>query len=417
MGFKSILWAATLVATLAVALSERARFDNYRLYRIQVETIQQLEVLQAVEQLGDGYSFWSEPVNVDSHVELVVPPHKFGEFGELVERYELQAELSVSNLEQLFEHERKRTTKEAFGWNAYYTLEEIYAWMDELVARYPSVLTAVVGGKSYEGRDIRGVKVSYKEGNPGVFMEGTIHAREWISGATLTWILNELLSSNDQKVRNIAENYDWYFFPITNPDGYVYTHTTNRQWRKTRTPHSILCVGADANRNWAYNFMQGGASNVPCSDTYAGPSAFSEEETRTLSEYFTSVQPKISTYLSFHAYSQLMLLPYGHTTEPLDNYDEIMDIGRLAIAKLSERHGTQYKIGNIAEAIYIASGGSIDWIKGVYKTPIVLCYELRDTGRYGFVLPPDQIIPNSEETLDSIIVILEEGEKRGLHVL
>lgn len=42
-------------------------------------------------------------------------------------------------------------------------------------------------------------------------------------------------------------------------------------------------------------------------------------------------------------------------------------------------------------------------------------YELRDLGQHGFVLPPEQIIPNSEETLDSIIVILEEGEARGLH--
>lgn len=72
------------------------------------------------------------------------------------------------------------------------------------------------------------------------------------------------------------------------------------------------------------SISEGGASNVPCSDTFAGPEPFSEEETRTLSAYFTSVQPKISTYLSFHAYSQLLLLPYGHTTEPLDNYDEIV---------------------------------------------------------------------------------------------
>ncbi|XP_062559197.1 zinc carboxypeptidase-like [Armigeres subalbatus] len=418
MASKSVLWTMALVATMAIAaLSERARYDNYRLYRIKIESAQQLEVLQAVEQLGQGYNFWSEPVNVDSEVDLVVPPHMFAEFGELVERYDLQVQLSVSDLEQLFEQERRRNTRQAFGWNAYYTLEEIYAWLDDLVTRYPTVLTTIVGGTTFEGREIRGVKVSYKSGNPGVFIEGTIHAREWISGATITWILNELLVSTDTKVRNIAENYDWYVFPVTNPDGYVYTHTTNRQWRKTRRPHSVLCTGADPNRNWGYNFMQGGASNSPCSDTYAGPSAFSEDETRTLSEYYSSVQSSISTYLSFHSYSQLLLLPYGHTTAPLDNYDEIMEIGRLGIAKLSERYGTQYKIGNIAEAIYIASGGSIDWVKGVYKTPIVLCYELRDTGAFGFVLPPEQIIPNSEETLDSIIVILEEGEKRGLHLL
>lgn len=30
-------------------------------------------------------------------------------------------------------------------------------------------------------------------------------------------------------------------------------------------------------------------------------------------------------------------------------------------------------------------------------------YELRDTGRYGFLLPPEQIIPNNEEVMDSLI--------------
>ncbi|XP_053687411.1 zinc carboxypeptidase-like [Sabethes cyaneus] len=415
MVFKFVLLAVILAAGSSVIAAEKARFDNYRLYQVRIDNLEQLEVLQAIEQLGEGYNFWAEPVQLNSKVDLVVPPHKFAEFSELVDRHGLGAEMTVENLQKLFDDESRRTTKEDFGWNAYYTLDQIYAWMDGLVAQNPGVLSSIVGGTSFEGREIRGVKVSYKVGNPGVFMEGTIHAREWVSAATLTWILNELVSSSDPQVRNIAENYDWYFFPVTNPDGYVYTHTTNRQWRKTRQPHSILCFGADPNRNWGYNFMQGGASSTPCSDTFAGPEAFSEPETKSLSEFFTSVESTISTYLAFHSYSQLLLLPYGHTTAPLDNYAEMMEVGTKAIQKLRERFGTVYRIGNIAEAIYVASGGSIDWIKGVYKTPIVFAYELRDTGTYGFVLPPQQIIPNSQETLDSIIVILEEGKNRGIH--
>ena len=47
--------------------------------------------------------------------------------------------------------------------------------------------------------------------------------------------------------------------------------------------------------------------------------------------------------------------------------------------------------------LYIASGGSIDWTLGEAGIPYSFGMELRDTGRYGFILPADQIIPTSEE--------------------
>lgn len=63
----------------------------------------------------------------------------------------------------------------------------------------------------------------------------------------------------------------------------------------------------------------------------------------------------------------------------------------------------------------IASGGSIDWIAGDQDVKVVYCYELRDQGRYAFVLPPDQIIPTGEETLDSVITMLAEAKAMGYH--
>lgn len=63
----------------------------------------------------------------------------------------------------------------------------------------------------------------------------------------------------------------------------------------------------------------------------------------------------------------------------------------------------------------IASGGSIDWIAGEKDTGLVYCYELRDLGSNGFVLPASQIIPTGQETLDSIVVMLAEGHNLGYH--
>ena len=45
-----------------------------------------------------------------------------------------------------------------------------------------------------------------------------------------------------------------------------------------------------------------------------------------------------------------------------------------------------------------SSGTSRDWAYGIAEIPYVFTVELRDTGDYGFVLPPDQILGTAEET-------------------
>jgi len=285
--------------------------------------------------------------------------------------------------------------------------------LDSLEEKYPNNVKVVVGGTTYEGREIKGVKVSFAEDNPGIFIEGGIHAREWISPATVTYILNELLTSSNKDVRALAERHDWYIFPNFNPDGFVYTHTTNRLWRKTRAPGSARCYGADPNRNWGFQWMTGGSSSMPCMETYAGSAPFSEIETKTMSEYISSISNKIYAYIAFHSYSQLLLLPYGHSTEHLDNFDDLYAIGIKAAASLESMYGTTYKTGNIAETIYVASGGSMDWVKANYNIPITYTYELRDVGQYGFVLPAEQIIPTAEETLASLITMFKEAKALG----
>lgn len=94
-------------------------------------------------------------------------------------------------------------------------------------------------------------------------------------------------------------------------------------WRKTRTPYGS-CYGADPNRNWGYRWNTGGASSNPCSDTFAGPNPFSERSTSTMSQFFTGISSRVVGYISFHSYSQLLLFPYGHTTQNLDNYAELV---------------------------------------------------------------------------------------------
>ncbi|XP_034947534.1 zinc carboxypeptidase-like [Chelonus insularis] len=392
------------------------RYDNYKVFRVTPKNQEQSDLLKHLSQVAE-YSFWDGPHFTNISSDVMVPPSKLLDFERLMKITEIPHEVHIDNVQSLMDQENpmfNKIVRAGVNWRTYNTLDEIYSWMDSLTKAYPDKVQVMSPGKTYEGREIKGVRLSFKKGNPGIFIEGNIHAREWITSATVTYILNQLLTSQDPEVRELAEANDWYIFPVFNPDGFVYTHTKDRLWRKTRKPYSHLCYGSDPNRNWGYKWMQGGASSFPCAETYAGSAAFSEIETDTMSKYITSISNNVYAYIAFHSYSQLLLFPYGHTTEHLDNHDQLLDIGQKTIQALAKRYGTQYVTGNIAETIYVASGSSMDWVKGTFKIPITYTYELRDKGRYGFLLPPSQIIPTGEETLDSLVGLFKAAKTYGI---
>ncbi|XP_062551478.1 zinc carboxypeptidase A 1-like [Armigeres subalbatus] len=409
-----------LVILLALQLvlgEEVARYDNYKVYQVTARTKQQLETLNDIQMNSDAYIFLESGHKAGDKFTIVVPPHKLADFAETLENEKICGWVINSNVQQSIDDERNRMQskrlKGVFDWTEYHDLGEIHAWLDKLAAEYKEV-ELVEGGRSYENRSIKGVKLSYKPGNPGIFIEGGIHAREWISPATVTYILNELLTSQDSSVRKTAESYDWYIFPSVNPDGYVYTHRRNRYWRKTRTRYPAGCFGADPNRNWDFYWAVAGASKRCYAESYAGPKPFSEIETKSLSEYINSLSGKIQAYIAFHSYSQLLLFPYGHTSEHTPNHDDLNDIANATVTSLAKRYGTEYRYGNIYDAIYPASGSSSEWAYGAQNVRLSYTYELRPMGGYnGFVLPPEQIIPTGEETLDSLVTLLEESEKRN----
>ena len=55
-----------------------------------------------------------------------------------------------------------------------------------------------------------------------------------------------------------------------------------------------------------------------------------------------------------------------------------------------------------------AAGGSEDYAKGVAGIKFSYCFELRDTGRYGFILPPNQIVPTGQETFAAVKSMAED---------
>ena len=68
-----------------------------------------------------------------------------------------------------------------------------------------------------------------------------IHAREWVSPTSGLYtihqiIQNHLNSRNGNPFNEDVVGIDWYIMPLLNPDGYEYSHTHDRMWRKNRSP-------------------------------------------------------------------------------------------------------------------------------------------------------------------------------------
>ncbi|XP_043502401.1 zinc carboxypeptidase-like [Polistes fuscatus] len=395
--------------------AQKASFDNYKVFGVLPRTESQLEILRQIDN-HNGFSLWNDPSMVNATIDVMVSPDKLVEFYELMDVLGTPYRKFIDDVQNLIDNEipeEQTYAKSGFNLNTYNTLADTYAYLDSLARDHPDKVEVIVAGKSYEGRQIKGVKLTFGSNNPGIVIEGGIHAREWISPATVLYLIDRFLNSDNPEVRAFAESHNWYIFPVTNPDGYVYTHTKNRLWRKTRKPYSALCYGSDPNRNWGYRWNTGGASSNPCAETYAGTGPFSDIETKSLSEYIESISDKFFAYVSFHSYSQLLLFPYGHTKAHLENYDDLLAVGQKSITALAKRYGTAYRTGNVAETIYIATGSSVDWVKGTLRKQISYTYELRDRGRYGFILPASQIIPTGEETLDSLVALFKEAAARG----
>jgi len=377
----------------------RQDYTGHMLIRVKVENAEQAELLHGIR---DQHDFWTE-VATSRPVDIRCEPSTCPSLLSLLKDAGLQVTILQSDLEPLVKKTSMSPTRSKINlghdmdWTDYHPIEDMHSYMDFLESNYDFVTTQSIGS-SYEGSDMRILKVCQGEcGNkPAIWIDGGIHAREWVSPSTVTFMMQQLVEK-DADHPDLTQELDWYILPVVNPDGYLYTQNENRFWRKTRSPNGGGCVGTDANRNWGYQWNTGGSSPDPCSDTYMGSEAFSEVENRNVRDFLWEHKDNIKFYNTLHSYSQLVLLPWGWGYEQPDNIDDLEEVGLLGADALKAVHGKTYEVGCIPCLLYPASGGSLDWTLGEAGIPYSYGMELRDTGASGFLLPPEQIIPTGEE--------------------
>ncbi len=232
------------------------------------------------------------------------------------------------------------------GFSCIRTVDESYARMQQLVSSHPQRAALIDIGDSWRktngqpgGSDLLVLKISNSAiagPKPVIFMQGGLHAREYITSETLLRFGEFLLSNYgvDPDVTWIVDQHNIQILVHANPDGRRIAETIGTQLqRKNRNsnhcPAGGTQVGVDLNRNFPFNFAGPGGSPDECTEVYWGVSASSEPETAAIIAHVQSIFPDqraespgldlttpvspeaTGIYLDVHSNAGMTLWPWG----------------------------------------------------------------------------------------------------------
>jgi hypothetical protein len=297
----------------------------------------------------------------------------------------------------------------AGGFNVYRSWDEPGGIRDELsqvAAQNPQLVKLEVLGKTHQGRDLIAVKVTQNANNrpdgsrPAVLYSSNQHAREWISLEVNRRLLHYFIDHrNDADIKELLRTTELWFVISANPDGYQYTFTPgNRLWRKNLRDNNgdgqtTAGDGVDPNRNfdskWAFD--NEGSSPDQADETYRGPSAASEPETKFMQALIDRIKPKFQS--NFHSFGQWLLYPQGWQVGTLDADNPIY----AALAGLDADPAIPgFNPGQSADTLYVTNGETTDYAD-THAGTIAYTPELGEgTPGSGFVFPDDEGLIQAE---------------------
>ncbi|WP_309113561.1 M14 family zinc carboxypeptidase [Saccharothrix sp.] len=286
-------------------------------------------------------------------------------------------------------------------YGGYRTVNAQYAHLDAVGTQYPSLTTVVDYGDSWRktqgagGYDLRAICITKKNAGdcalsptapkPRFFVMGQLHARELTTGDMAYRWIDHLTQSygTDAEVTALLDSTEVWVVPIANPDGVNIVqqggNTPRYQRKNANTTNGSNCsgtssshIGVDLNRNTDSHWGGAGTSSNPCDQTYKGPAANSEVETKALQSLWrnlykdrrgtgtTDAAPADTTgvVISMHSYSNLILFPWGWTT----SYKTGNDAALRGMARDMANIAGGWQYGQPGEVLYNAAGATDDWV-------------------------------------------------------
>lgn len=259
----------------------------------------------------------------------------------------------------------------------YLTYAQMLEELDSMCSKYPDLISCrkVIDSSTttHGGHYIYWVKISDNpnsdENEPEALYTSLHHSREPLSlmqNIYYMWFLLENYAT-DEEVRYLVDNSELYFIPCVNPDGYVYNNTQSPNgggmWRKNRRNNGNGTFGVDLNRNYGYAFAfnNTGSSGTASSDTYRGPSAFSEPETRNVKTFCEAHNFQLS--LNYHSYGNMVVYPWAYNSAATPDSSFFRAYARFMVYENS------YITGSNMETVgYNTNGDADDWLYGEQTT-------------------------------------------------
>ncbi|MCH6560199.1 zinc carboxypeptidase, partial [candidate division KSB1 bacterium] len=227
----------------------------------------------------------------------------------------------------------------------------------KLRLKYPNLLhVEKIGRTAGLGQPIWAMKVSdnaqKREDEPRILFAGVHHAREPI-GANICLELAKTLCEKyktDPQIKKWVDSIEIWLVPVVNPDGYKYIFENDLRfpwWRKNLRDNdgdgvfNPLYDGVDLNRNYGYNWEEGG-DGKPGSWFYRGETPFSENETQAIMNL--ARRENFAIGISYHSYGEAILFPWGNFKRPPD-LELIVEIAGEMASRIKRESGRgQYSI-------------------------------------------------------------------------
>lgn len=284
----------------------KVTYTGYKVLRFELAELRDYQKIFALKENPMlGLDIWKE--TSDGKLDLLVPPESYSFV--TAELHDLPMSILIDDIEQGIQNERNSPShlfsrQIPSDHSIYYdSIFSDYQSNDvymEYLLQNPEAKDFQIG-ETVHGRPIRGIK--FGRGSKNIVVTGGIHAREWISPSTVTYIASHLMS-NSTRALSFRERFTFHMIPVLNPDGYEFSRTTDRLWRKNRqTNENSECIGVDLNRNFEFKWRMFGHDD-PCAENYRGAAPFSTIEARSLDSYVGSLTNVVS-YFDIHSYGKI----------------------------------------------------------------------------------------------------------------